>query len=104
MVMDMDVLKEGASEPVSRVGSPPTSVGQGVNGHGEIKESVFEEEMEDEAAASTVNPDLAKGSLSESAPEIKDEPAPMKKMGNLMKELKQDVQQGGMEFNMDNFF
>lgn len=27
-----------------------------------------------------------------------------KKVGNLMKELKQDVQQGGMEFNMDSFF
>ncbi|WVR03440.1 hypothetical protein IAU60_000431 [Kwoniella sp. DSM 27419] len=29
---------------------------------------------------------------------------PPRKIGNLMKELKQDVQQGGMEFNMDNFF
>jgi hypothetical protein len=27
-----------------------------------------------------------------------------RKMGNLMKEMKQDVQQGGMEFNMDSFF
>jgi hypothetical protein len=27
-----------------------------------------------------------------------------KKMGNLMKELKQDVTQGAMEFNMDSFF
>ncbi|WWC58046.1 uncharacterized protein I303_100581 [Kwoniella dejecticola CBS 10117] len=30
--------------------------------------------------------------------------SPPRKVGNLMKELKQDVQQGGMEFNMDNFF
>ena len=27
-----------------------------------------------------------------------------KKDGNLMKELKQDVQQGAMEFSMDSFF
>ena len=27
-----------------------------------------------------------------------------KKTGNLMKELKQDVQQGAAEFNMDSFF
>jgi hypothetical protein len=33
--------------------------------------------------------------------EVEEEP---KKMGNLMKELKQDVTQGGMEFNMDSFF
>lgn len=31
-------------------------------------------------------------------------PSPKKKVGNLMKELRNDVQQGAMEFNMDNFF
>nr|XP_019014432.1 WD-repeat protein [Kwoniella pini CBS 10737]OCF53213.1 WD-repeat protein [Kwoniella pini CBS 10737] len=36
--------------------------------------------------------------------EIEEIKSPPKKIGNLMKELKQDVQQGGMEFNMDNFF
>lgn len=30
--------------------------------------------------------------------------SPKKKVGNLMKELRNDVQQGAMEFNMDNFF
>jgi hypothetical protein len=33
--------------------------------------------------------------------EVEEKP---KKMGNLMKELKQDVTQGAMEFNMDSFF
>lgn len=31
-------------------------------------------------------------------------PQAPKKVGNLMKELRNDVQQGAMEFNMDNFF
>lgn len=30
--------------------------------------------------------------------------SPKKKVGNLMKELRNDVQQGAMEFNIDNFF
>jgi hypothetical protein len=33
--------------------------------------------------------------------EVEEKP---KKMGNLMKELKQDVTQGAIEFNMDSFF
>ncbi len=32
------------------------------------------------------------------------EEPPAKKGGNLMKEIKQDVQQGAAEFNMDSFF
>lgn len=35
--------------------------------------------------------------------EVAEEVKP-KKMGNLMKEIKQDVTQGAMEFNMDSFF
>jgi hypothetical protein len=31
-------------------------------------------------------------------------PTPPRKVGNLMKELRNDVQQGAMEFNMDSFF
>ena len=37
-------------------------------------------------------------------PELEEVEAKPKKMGNLMKELKQDVTQGAMEFNMDSFF
>ncbi|ODO01962.1 WD-repeat protein [Cryptococcus wingfieldii CBS 7118] len=44
----------------------------------------------------------------EPASVVKEEPKaeepPPKKVGNLMKELKQDVQQGAMEFDMDSFF
>lgn len=31
-------------------------------------------------------------------------PIAEKKIGNFLKSVKQDTQQGGMEFNMDNFF
>ncbi len=78
MVMDMDPLVEGASEPASRVPSPPITTAP--NGG----TSVSKENKKDEGEA-----------------QVKEEP---RKMGNLMKELKQDVQQGAMEFNMDNFF
>lgn len=94
MVMDMDVLKEGASEPASRVGSPPLA-GNSMNGKDLIKE--------DSAIADDDEADDGKRST-KTGPTGKEEPAPMKKMGNLMKELKQDVQQGGMEFDMGNFF
>ena len=81
MVMDMDVLAEGTSEPTSRVSSPPPFFSREVTNGQSPPENAIEEEVEP----------------------VKVEPQP-RKMGNLMKELKQDVQQGGMEFNMDNFF
>jgi hypothetical protein len=34
---------------------------------------------------------------------VEPEPDQPRKIGNLMKELKQDVQQGAMEFSMDSF-
>lgn len=80
MVMDMDVMAE--SEAPTRTGTPETKLG-GVFEDGTLAESVADKENEKK----------------------EDVPLePPRKMGNLMKELKQDVQQGGMEFNMDNFF
>lgn len=77
MVMDMDVLAESA--PTSRVPSPqPISEPPTAFTNGEAI------------------PEEAEGPP-------KTEEAP-KKVGNLMKELKQDVQQGAMEFDMDSFF
>jgi len=79
MVMDMDVLAE-SSEPVTRISSPsPFTHGPG------------------EAA----NGPATNGHADEG---ISVQPAPPRKVGNLMKDLKQDVQQGGMEFDMDSFF
>jgi hypothetical protein len=75
MVMDMDVMAE--SEAPTRTGTPETKLG-----------GVFEDGRSAERVADKENVPLE----------------PPRKMGNLMKELKQDVQQGGMEFNMDNFF
>jgi hypothetical protein len=84
MVMDLDLLDE--SQPVSRAASPPL-----VNG------SDIPIEEEEEVPMTAVK-----------EPEAKEEPAveeeKPKKMGNLMKEIKQDVTQGAMEFNMDSFF
>lgn len=86
MVMDMDVFAEGNSEPVTRATSPLqiTTVVEddkkGANADGDVKA---------QPAANVVEPSS---------------PPPPKKMGNLMKELKQDVQQGAMEFDMSSFF
>jgi len=85
MVMDMDVFIEGASEAPTRVPSP-----QAVE--------VLDEKLED--AISAVQEDKADSADNDT--EIKEEPP--RKMGNLMKELKQDVQQGAMEFDMNSFF
>jgi hypothetical protein len=81
MVMDMDVLAE--SEPVSRVPSPPT--------------------VNDTIAQLGTNGDEGQHDTSVKSEEPVPEEKP-KKMGNLMKELKQDVTQGAMEFDMDSFF
>lgn len=78
MVMDMDILAE--SVPVSRAASPPVPV----HTNGAIEEEADEK-------------------LPLKVEENKVSEAP-KKMGNLMKELKQDVTQGAIEFNMDSFF
>ena len=74
MIMDMDMDVLVESEPVSRTASPPP-----VKAKEKVEEALVKTEPE----------------------EVVEKP---KKMGNLMKELKQDVTQGGMEFNMDSFF
>jgi hypothetical protein len=77
MVMDMDMDTLNESEPVSRTSSPPPPSTE------EIKTKKVEQ-------------------TPVKAEEVVDEKP--KKMGNLMKEMKQDVTQGAMEFNMDSFF
>lgn len=86
--MDMDVLAESGGS--SRVSSPPVNDGGKVTTppkilNGDIK-------MEE---PTTIVEEKKEPSLS---------PKAERKIGNLMKDLKQDVQQGGMEFNMDDFF
>lgn len=81
MVMDMDVLAE--SEAPTRVATPSIPL-----------QGVFEDNGKNVADEGEV----------EKQPEAVVEPEKPKKMGNLMKELKQDVQQGAMEFDMDSFF
>lgn len=88
MVMDMDVLAESESVPVSRAASPPPAPPV-TQSNGAIEEA--EEEEGQAKASATKEPEPV-------------EQSPPKKMGNLMKELKQDVTQGAMEFNMDSFF
>ncbi|OXG74617.1 WD-repeat protein [Cryptococcus neoformans var. grubii Br795] len=87
LFMDMDVLAESGGS--SRVSSPPVDDGGKVATpkilNGDIK-------MEEPA---TIIEEKKEPSLS---------PKAERKIGNLMKDLKQDVQQGGMEFNMDDFF
>lgn len=85
MVMDMDVLVE--SEPASRATSPPPP-----RPSGQTNGAIEEEAVDSDDA----RPDAAVND------KVSEEPP--KKMGNLMKELKQDVTQGAMEFNMDSFF
>ncbi|ORY25155.1 RAVE protein 1 C terminal-domain-containing protein [Naematelia encephala] len=80
MFMDIDVLAE-KSEPVSRLPTPPRS-----------ESPVFTEEIDEKTA---------NGSEVKQVEKIENEP---RKVGNLMKDLKQDVQQGAMEFDMDSFF
>ena len=75
MINDMDMGVLVESEPVSRISSPPPAP---------IVET--EQKIED-----VIKPEEV----------VEEKP---KKMGNLMKELKQDVTQGAMEFNMDSFF
>ncbi|WVQ76366.1 hypothetical protein IAR50_006031 [Cryptococcus sp. DSM 104548] len=84
LFMDLDVLAESGAS--TRVASPlnaedEPSKPRVLNGEPKVKE------------AATI-----------AVKEPKVEEPPPKKVGNLMKELKQDVQQGAMEFNMDNFF
>lgn len=107
MDMDMDALVESGGS--TRVPSPA-----GVNGFGNT--SAIQEEPEAEVpklngfggvdgdlnGASTTNgAATASQQPTETKPEAEVQP---KKMGNLMKELKQDVTQGAMEFDMDSFF
>jgi hypothetical protein len=75
MIMDMDIDTID-SEPNTR---PPTPPAETKSIEAEVEVEVVSQEKGDEVEVP-------------------------KKMGNLMKELKQDVQQGAMEFNMDSFF
>lgn len=81
--------KKANGSPLKQVSSPgqmsPTKTGPDDKNE---KKSNGEEEKKDERKDSKA--DVAK--------------TPEKKVGNLMKELRNDVQQGAMEFNMDNFF
>jgi hypothetical protein len=88
MVMDMDILVE-QSEPATRAPSP-TLVRNG---------SLTKKVAVNGAGGDEKNQKQSQQEVQEVAP-----PPPVKKIGNLMKELKQDVQQGAMEFNMDSFF
>lgn len=103
MVMDMDVLAE--SEPASRVNTPPLSNGP----LGAVNEQEPEGGDSVDGQPAMVNGSVhGEGAAKPSTPSLveektKQEAEQPRKMGNLMKELKQDVQQGGMEFNMDSF-
>lgn len=88
MIMDLDPMAE-QSEPVTRVPSPEPQM----NG---LESS--EKQAESHVAVSAITPPAA------ATKTVEDKEVEPKKVGNLMKELKQDVQQGAMEFNMDNFF
>ncbi|KAK8845415.1 hypothetical protein IAR55_006128 [Kwoniella newhampshirensis] len=95
LIMDMDVLAESGAS--SRVPTPPNEEEQPINGD-KHEEALRETEEVNEDGTD-------KGSAPVEDKQEKARPAtPPKKIGNLMKELKQDVQQGAMEFNMDNFF
>jgi len=77
MLMDMDVLNESGSS--TRVPSPSGDVANAISIDAKTKEI-------------------------EAKDTVKEEPVVPPKMGNLMKELKQDVTQGAMEFDMNSFF
>jgi hypothetical protein len=96
MVMDMDVFAEGNSEPVTRVPSPTqvTTVNEDKEENGDAFAVVKNGEQD-------IKKEERAKEIIQMEPEIPDQP---KKMGNLMKELKQDVQQGAMEFDMSSFF
>ena len=79
------------------------------NSHNRHESMIMDMDMdvlvESEPVSRTTSPPPVVEETVEEAPvrpeEVEEKP---KKMGNLMKELKQDVTQGGMEFNMDSFF
>lgn len=90
MFMDMDVLAE--SEAPTRASSPPplsTALAEYASA-GQTNRTANRDKT-DTAAPQTASADQ------DTTPE------PPKKAGNLMKELKQNVQQGAMEFSMDSF-
>lgn len=60
--------------------------------------------VESEPATRVPSPSpAANGEVASKESAIVEEEEPRKKAGNLMREIKQDVQQGAAEFNMDNF-
>lgn len=93
MFMDMDVLAE--SEPVSRNASPP-STSPFAPIHEQEQSKVIEGLPNGKPGGQDTEP-------VHKVAEQQVEPEPPKKIGNLMKELKQDVRQGAMEFSMDSF-
>ena len=99
MDMEMEALDEGESTEPSRVPSPAvvTPDPQDALGllNGVTRHGVDTGQRGTAALA---------GSAVDDATSIAEESAKPKKVGNLMKELQADVQQGATEFNMDNFF
>ncbi|WWC85740.1 uncharacterized protein L201_000606 [Kwoniella dendrophila CBS 6074] len=99
--MDIDVLAESsantsetptphASQTPNGATTPETQEPEEITKNYE-KENISEQEQQEDEKKE------------EDEEKVERSPPP-KKSGNLMKELKQDVQQGAMEFNMDNFF
>ncbi|KAK6905133.1 hypothetical protein I203_105952 [Kwoniella mangroviensis CBS 8507] len=91
LFMDIDVLAVDRSNDTSAVPTPTTNTSRSPSLNGI-------------ATPSEAQDGVNKKSDHEDGEEVEKSSRPPKKIGNLMKELKQDVQQGAMEFNMDNFF
>jgi hypothetical protein len=126
MVMDLDVLAESGES--SRVSSPPPMdrpspppAFEGFNGYtmGAVpakavpngdgvmdlgpEEGQIEKEVAPESEENKEKEEKEKEEKKEKDKVVEPEPDQPRKIGNLMKELKQDVQQGAMEFSMDSF-
>ncbi|OCF41725.1 hypothetical protein I317_04429 [Kwoniella heveanensis CBS 569] len=104
LFMDMDVLAESTANsaiptPTAEKSEPTTVSAQDGGDHHSVKEQGQESVSPSNEAQSAPVKEVS----IEPEPQQTD-PDPPRKIGNLMKELKQDVQQGAMEFNMDNFF
>ncbi|WVQ94063.1 hypothetical protein IAU59_001141 [Kwoniella sp. CBS 9459] len=104
LFMDMDVLAESTANS-SAVPTPtaekPDPTPASVNGEGVSISSKQTDGQEPGPTELNLPPVKADTTVSEEPAQTTQAP---RKIGNLMKELKQDVQQGAMDFNMDNFF
>ncbi|ORX33596.1 RAVE protein 1 C terminal-domain-containing protein [Kockovaella imperatae] len=111
MVMDMDMqtLTEGGSGQSSRMPSPPPRPeANGETGAGALGLEIGKATSSSNGPEQVSDPDISGdgGGSREGIAPVSDsvEQDKPKKIGNLMKELQADVQQGAQEFNMDNFF